>query len=81
MDTRISVPDLDVKEVSKITRVCERNVLVAAQSGKLRGVRCGPGGKWRFRAEWVQAWVDSWTSGGTKYGRSKSTTDPDPTVR
>ena len=68
---QISVPSLTIHDVARETRVGTDRIRKAIHAGELTAVRkSGRAGKWLCRPEWVQAWVDSWTTTrGLKNGR------------
>ena len=68
---QISVPSLTIHDVARLTRVGIDRIRKAIHAGEIEAVRKGGrAGKWLLRPEWVQAWVDSWTTTrGLKNGR------------
>lgn len=66
----LDVPTLDVRDVARLCRVSVGVVQRAAREGQIQCVRIGRGGKFRFKIEWVQSWVDTWR----RYGPQKVAT-------
>lgn len=62
----LDIPNLDVRDVARLCRVSVGVVQRAAREGEIQCVRVGRGGKYRFRPEWVQQWVDTWRRYGPK---------------